>query len=172
MSNIKKAIDYGLSLEGTPYGYCYEDKCQKGNPMFAVNGNTVPKPLIKTICSSGLINLILRYLGKELPKDDKGNISGIKSYFYHFRNLSEEFNIDNTYPPGTLIMREFTHSIDQGHLAIILEEKGRNSRLLQSFHKKCLKSSGVCSKYTIVDSHYCNPEGYYQRAVLPQNWLC
>lgn len=175
MSAIQKAIDYGITLVDTPYDYWNNTNTKINAPMFAINGPVVHKSKIVSVNSAGLINLILRFLGKKLPKDSNGIIGGVKSYYEYYTNYSEDFSIETTYPIGTLLIRNFKDNNDQGHLAIIIEEKGKHSKILQSFVSgKNLKSisEGVSISCTIIDIHNLNQEGYFKKAVLPQNWLC
>ena len=80
---------------------------------------------------------------------------------------------------GTLLIRNYRDINDQGHVAVILENKGKKSLVLQSHVEgEFLKSilPGVNAMYTLEESHNIfkdhNGNGcYYEKIVLPENWL-
>ena len=177
-SNTKIAIDFGIKLIGVPYDYWRGGDIQKEAPMYAVNGKV---PDIKDITSAncaGLCNLVLRSIGKELPYSSL-TTGGTEAYFDYYNEKSFEFCINNTYPIGTLLMRNYRDIDVQGHVAILLESKGKDSLVLQShvegeYHKST--QPGVNANYTLEQSHssFTNAEGTpccYERIVLPKDWL-
>ena len=87
--------------------------------------------------------------------------------FDYYNNVSQDFNIEHEYPIGTLLMRNFRNFQDQGHLAIIIENKGKDSKILQS-HYELSGFNGVNIRYTLEESHI---GYYYEKIVLPENWL-
>ena len=123
---------------------------------------------------------MLRSVGKKLPYSKKTQtMGGTESYFEFYKDKSYEFSINNTYPMGTLLMRNYRDINDQGHVAVLLETKGKDSLVLQSHVEgEYLKSTspGVNAMYTLEDSHksFTDENGngsYYERVVLPENWL-
>ena len=176
--NVTKAIEFGIQLIGTPYDYWKGGINQAGAPMFAENGKLPDIKDIKSANCAGLCNLILRSIGKELPYDCD-TIGGTESYFNYYSDKSHEFKIEDTYPIGTLLIRNYRNIDDQGHVAIILENKGKSSLVLQShvegeYHVST--KPGVNSNYTLEQSHnsFTNSEGIgccYEKIVLPQDWL-
>ena len=178
--NTLKALEYGIRLIGTPYDYWKGGENQKEAPMFAQNGE-VPRQLdITSVNCAGLCNLMLRSIGKELPHlENKISIGGTDAYFEYFKDKSYDFSINNTYPMGTLLMRNYRDINDQGHLAVLLESKGKESLVLQSHVEgEYFKSTnpGVNAMYTLKDSHnsFTDENGnacYYEKIVLPKDWL-
>ena len=175
---IEDAINFGLSLVGTPYDYWKGGDIQILAPMFAING---PCPNKKDIVSAncvGLVNLMLRYVGKEIPYDID-TCGGIYAYSQYYKFLKQPFDIQKSYPKGTLLIRNYRNIYDQGHLAVILEDKGRHSKILQSHVEgEWFKSTspGVNTNHTLDESHKSfydtnNNPCYYEFAVLPENWL-
>ena len=73
-------------------------------------------------------------------------------------------------------MRNYRDINDQGHVAVLLETKGKDSLVLQSHVEgEYLKSTlpGVNAMYTLEDSHksFTDENGngcYYERVVLPK----
>ena len=163
-SKINDAINFGKSLVGIPYGWWSGGDCDIKGPMWAENG-PVPKNINSCNCA-GLANLILRYMNKELPYIENITIGGTLSYFTYYESVSEPFDIDKTYPIGTLLMRNFRDIDDQGHVAIIIENTGKISKVLQSHIDDT--TNGVNIDYSLEESH-CGD--YYEKIVLPENWL-
>lgn len=174
-TNTIKALEYGISLIGTPYEYWKGGETQKGAPMFAQNGLLPSREDIVSANCAGLCNLMLRSIGKEVPAS--GNtMGGTKAYFEYYKDKSYEFCIDNTYPMGTLLMRDYRDINDQGHVAVVLETKGKKSLVLQSNVEGESTSPGVNAIYTLEESHksFHDAQGngcYYERIVLPEDWL-
>lgn len=179
-TNTIKAIEYGIKLIGTPYGYWEGGDNQKTSPMFAQNGKLPDKDDIISLNCAGLCNVMLRSIGKDLPFSTKYNsIGGTESYFEYYQDKSIDFCIDETYPVGTLLMRNYRNLDDQGHVAVIIEKKGKISRILHShvtgeYHKSTFP--GVNAMYTLEESHNSriDEDGkgcYYEKVVLPQDWL-
>jgi len=179
-SNIINAINYGVNLVGIPYDYWLGDDNQRVAPMFAEDGPIVHKLDIASVNCAGLCNLMLRSVGKKLPySTNTKSRGGTESYFDFYRNKSLEFNIDDLYPRGTLLLRDYRDLNDQGHVAVLIEGKGKESLVLQSHVEgKYFESHtpGVNTMYTLEESNKFfkdkNGKGcYYERVVLPENWL-
>jgi len=170
MNTITYALDFGVSLIRTPYDYWKGGNNQTNAPMFAKNGPIPDRNEITSVNCAGLINLIIRYIGKELPfKNDE--IGGTSAYAYYYRGVAVPFDITNRYPKGTLIIRDYRDINDQGHVAIILDDNGEKALVLQSHVEGPFfesTSPGVNNKYTLEESHDGN---YYELAVLPKDWL-
>lgn len=162
---MENALDFGLSLVGTPYQWWGGGNCEEYEPMWTLD-EPVPKKENIVFCNcAGLLNLIHRYNNKKIPycSFSKG---GTESYYIYYQNVSEDFNINKIYPRGTLIMKNYKDIHDQGHVAIILENLGLKSKILQSHIDN--KTNGVTTFYDLETSH----KNYnYQKAVLPENWI-
>tara|TARA_B110000483_G_scaffold215765_1_gene266717 strand:+ start:398 stop:973 length:576 start_codon:yes stop_codon:yes gene_type:complete len=179
-SNTIKALEYGIKLIGIPYDYWSGDENQKDEPMFAQNGKVPHQLDITSANCAGLCNLMLRSVDKELPYSNKTQtIGGTDAYFEYYKDKSYDFSLENTYPMGTLLMRDYRDINDQGHVAVLLDTKGKDSLVLQShvegeFHKST--KPGVNAMYSLEESHKAFTDGdgngcYYERVVLPDDWL-
>ena len=171
MSNTEKAIEFGLSLIGTPYGYWKGGVNQVTAPMFADNNPLPPKNQITCLNCAGLVNLMLKSIGKKIPYNGEGSMGGTESYGEYYLYKSTTFNINKNYPIGTLLIRDYKDLNDQGHVAVIIEDKGKNSLILQSHvDGEYFKDTypGVNTMYTLEESE---GDGYYEFAVLPEDWL-
>lgn len=162
---MENALSFGKSLIGTPYGWWGGGEIEHGHPMWAEDKPIPDRSDIISCSCVGLVNLILRYCNKQIPynKTSKG---GTDAYADYYKNVYEMVNIEKRYPIGTLLIRGYRDIDDQGHVAIIVEDKGTQSKLLQSFTFQ--EDNGVNMKYTFEESH----DGYYyEYAVLPENWI-
>tara|TARA_B110001469_G_C9616185_1_gene306799 strand:- start:65 stop:580 length:516 start_codon:yes stop_codon:yes gene_type:complete len=165
------ALEYGLKLIGIPYDYWIGGKNQEKAPMFAINGPSPDSKEITSLNCAGLVNLLLRFRSKELPYDENNNIGGTESYYYYYKDKALKFDINKKYPIGSLLIRKYRNINDQGHLAIILEDNGKDSLLLQShvegeYFKS--KNPGVNSMYTLEQSHNLD---FFELVVLPIDWI-
>lgn len=168
MNKIENAVDYGISLLGTPYKLWGGGACEKKEPMWAKNGPVPKKDEITSCNCAGLINLILRFSGKKIPARSLLEMGGTPDYEYVYKKKSIPIDINYNYPVGTLLVRNYRDYQDQGHVAMIIENKGKYSKILQSHYYKPNNDNGVNIKYTLEESH----NGYYyEYAVLPENWL-
>ena len=164
---VDLAIDYGLSLVGTPYGWWYDGPLPAGAPMWTAGG-PAPDPSLVVIESAnctGLTNLMLRAIGAPLPSTPEGGTGGTYSYAEALADVAQPFDVDASYPPGTLLGRAYRDTYDQGHVAVVLAD----GKVLQSFAwKRGGVAPGVNATYTVAQSH---DGGFYEYAVLPQDWL-
>lgn len=159
-TNVSRALAYGTSLVGTPYGWWYGGGIPEGEPMWAAAGPPPSADDVYAANCTGLTNLMLRYVGKEIP-----GYGGTGSYYDYYYDVSEWFDANRDYPPGTLLLRPYSDVYDQGHAAVVTY----GGYLLQSF-ADCFgcTTPGVNDWYTVAESH----RGYYyELAVLPENWL-
>jgi predicted chitinase len=168
---VRKAIDYGLSIVGAPYVWWTDGPVPDRSPAWAENAPPPPpEEVINEGCfCAGVPNLMLRVVGGELPT--LGNElydGGCLAYGEYYYNVAEPFDINEDYPPGTLIGRYFTWERsangDQGHVAVVLED----GYLLQSYDGDGYGYPGVNAATHIVDSH---AGYYYEYAVRPENWI-
>ena len=156
-------IKYGESLIGKPYGKWIGQDFTDVNkePMWSIDLS--PPKEIKSASCTGLINLMLRYVGINLPYSERGGKGGTQAYYDYYKKVAEEFDKNKIYPEGTLIGRKYYNIDDQGHVAIVLS----NQHILQSFYP-----DGVNSTYTIKESNeMANGQNYYEYIVLSEKWL-
>ena len=84
----------------------------------------------------------------------------------------QNFNINEDYPVGSLLLRNYRNIYEQGHMAVIYKKHenipGSNYSIIHAFNGKP-QSKVVVS--LIKDSHFIISEGFYEYAILPNNWL-
>ena len=172
---VEKGIQFGISLIGTPYDWWRCGENQRDAPMFAKNGPCPPNNEIKTCNCVGLTNLMLRSVGNTLPYSDI-DIGWTESYaiYYKKKNVIKDFNVDITYPRGSLLIRDYKDIYNPGHLAVILESIGKKSKILHSITSQQMNDNvkyylpGVNNNDTIEQSH---KFFQYEYVVLPNKWL-
>lgn len=155
---MEEAIIYGLSLIGAPYSPWIDGKeLDSGDPAWNDDSNE-DLPSRETIFKegmfcTGLANLMLRKIGKSIPRYDKFN-GGIYSYQITYKLYA--FDINNI-SYGDALFRPYTSFEDQGHIAIVLD----NGKVLQ-----CFFSDGVNATYTVEESNYNN----YYKYIIKDLW--
>lgn len=165
--NVRRALDYGKSLVGTAYGWWFSGPLPAGSPMWTASGAPPAASFVRANAAncSGLTNLMLRAVGKSVPSDPSAGKGGTGAYARYYAKVAKRFDANANYPAGTLVGRYFRDTFDQGHLAVVLE----NGHVLQSFANcRGCTAPGVNATYTLAQS---NAGGFYEYAVLPQDWL-
>ena len=105
--------------------------------MWAVDEPPPSESEITSCNCAGLVNLMLRTIGKSLPTNPfakehvRGGTAAYLSYYRDHLQVSEKFDIKTKYPIGTLLIRDFVIFVT---IAVLLDGKGEESRILQSFH--------------------------------------
>jgi hypothetical protein len=181
--NTDIALKYATNLIGTKYEWWVGDNTTLVEEPFWASHNKVPDTQYvknKSCNCAGLINLMVRSVGAKIPYLDEqykyaGGTWAYYDYFLH-QNKLLEFNFKECYPVGTLLLRKYTDHIDQGHLAVIYENDGINTKIIHSYssvpytnHEK-LTNPGVTIE-PLIDSVNWSNDGYYQYAILPDEWL-
>ncbi len=193
---INDVIKYAKTLINVPYRWHREGNKIKGTDKFwAKNGPAVSREYIdktdKCIVCTGLINLMRRYVGLTIPGLDGSldDIEGSKypgttgiwfAYLKRGKRL-EKLNVSKKYPKGTLLLRDFEDIENQGHVAVIIDEKGisiLDQKIIHAYAKlpykgsENIKNVGKTGTMKFTSSHYySSPEGYYTHICLPENWL-
>ncbi len=193
---ISAVIRYAKSLVNVPYRWHRDgDKIQSSDKFWAKNGSPVSRTTIdkedKCIVCTGLINLMRRYLGLTIPgldgslNDIEGNkfpgTTGIWFAYLSRKDRLETIDVTRKYPKGTLLLRDFEDIENQGHVAVIIDEKGNSildQRIIHAYAKlpykgsEHIKNVGKTGTMKFTSSHYyASPEGYYTHICLPENWL-
>jgi hypothetical protein len=171
-SNVQKILELGCQLCGIPYGQWGGGNIETGAPMWAID-KTLPKLSDISSCNcAGLINLLLRSLGKSLPSVQQHGRGGTAAYTSYYRDelqITETFKCGTVYPAGTLLLRDYLNNKDQGHVAVIYYRSDNIARVLQSHYTNDTKIyPGVCMDETLTHSHTRNG---YQYIVKPNRWL-
>ncbi len=194
---ISKVLTYAKSLVGVPYRWHREgDVIQSSDKFWAKNASHVTRKEIdeedKCIVCTGLINLMRRYQGLSIPgldgslNDIEGDqfpgTTGIWFNYLERKGRLEPLDTSRKYPKGTLLIRNFSNvETDQGHVAVIIDEKGSSildQRIIHAYATMPYKGSedvknvGKTGTMKFTSSHYYGtPEGYYTHVCLPENWL-
>ncbi len=193
---INNVIRYAKSLVNVPYRWHREgDKIQSNDKFWAKNASHISRETIdkedKCIVCTGLINLMRRYLGLTIPgldgslNDIEGDkfpgTTGIWFAYLLRRDRLETIDVSQKYPKGTLLLRNFEDIENQGHVAVIIDEKGSSildQRIIHAYAKlpykgsEHIKNVGKTGTMKFTSSHYyATPEGYYTHICLPENWL-
>lgn len=182
MHMIEDLIDYldtFVKLK-VPYRWWKIEMPFYEDDMFYTNNGKPPtaKELIiqnKSVVCSGLINLSRRFMGLTIPEID--GIKGSTWTWFRYLNNKEPINLSKSYPIGTLLLRDYFNSKDQGHLGIIVS-KGINidcQKLVHSipFHPidSKLTDVGYVTYSLFSDFNYDNGKTFFTHICLPQYWL-
>lgn len=122
---------------------------------------------------AGLVNILRLKTCGNVPGEGKWR-GGTLSWYNHLKSINAlvNFNINEDYPVGTLLLRNYRDIYEQGHLAVIYKKHknvpGSNYSIIHAFNGKT-QSKVVVS--LIKDSHFIISEGFYEYAILPNNWL-
>ena len=171
---IDDILKYAKSLMGVKYTWW---KCgsttQKDHPFYVDKLPTKKYLKENGINCAGLINLLRLKVGKEVP--GKGNEKGGTVAWLKFlkkKDVLEKFNYTNKYPVGTLFIRKYRNVKDQGHVAVFYSQS-EDKMLLHGkiIHAYAYGNKGKVGLTPLGYSHFSIPEGYYEYAIKPENWL-
>jgi hypothetical protein len=175
--NTQIAISYALGLVGLPYKWYRKGEHITGYDKFYAVNEPAPDPSKlheekKSIVCTGVCNLIRRHLNLLVPLPGTTD-----AWFIYLQKNDwlEQFDIRNSYPLGTLLLRNFSNIVnDQGHAAILLE----NQKIIHAYADKEYDESqpdeivGVCGISDLAYSHYYYDNvGYYTHICRPVHWL-
>jgi hypothetical protein len=186
--NVDIALKFARSIIGSPYVWWKGGESTLGDngPMWVANSKvpSIDQIMKEGTNCTGLLNLIYRRLGKPIPGVAKGNklAGGTGAWYRYLKSVAEPFDYKKTYPTGTLLMRKYVNVKDQGHVAIVFEADARCvlfSKLLHSYTSveydettcKDKTTPGIAIDSNVGFSHFWVPDGFYQFAVLPEQWL-
>ena len=124
---------------------------------------------------AGFVNLLRHKAGKVVPGDGKHK-GGTSEWYLYLKNegVLSEFDYRKNYPIGTLFLRNYRDTDDQGHLAVLFskyqqdESKVLNGKIIHS----CV---GRVNSQVRLDnlgrSHFYHSNEYYEYAITPDKWL-
>lgn len=147
---------------GIPYRWwdpnvsCYGE-C---GPFWAFPGGvpSIPRIQKEHLNCAGLLNIICRHLGVEIPgvAEHSYYAGGTYEWFVYLdRNKKLRPYVEGTeYPVGTLLLRRYRSEDDQGHLAFVYG---------QGKHIHSWPEGGVC--VTPIE------KDYYEFVALPADWV-
>ena len=169
--NVYNITEFIKKLTETPYIWWKEgDKINYNAPFWAENSKITDNDIDlikKRGCNSaGFINILCRFLNLQIPGLSLGlpNAGGVYCWFEYLKSFGvlEQFKQERNYPPGTLLLRQYTNSMDTGHISIVLD----NMKLAHSY-----PDVGICIDESYYISHNWLPDGYYTHVCLPQKWI-
>ena len=179
-SNIKKALKYAKKFDGMKYSVTETPPTRDGPPFWISNSPPPPIDYIKKYgsCCAGLINLMRRYVGLEVPGHVTGQkkhifIGGTGAWFSYLNSKKRLHKIDfsKTYPDGTLLLQDY-NPVDMGHVAVVLKlsKKGvLHSKIIHnvrgSFKKKKYREVVI----EILEDYPDNKR--FTHICLPKDWL-
>jgi len=159
------------SIIGSPY-VCWkggESTLAQIAPFYCTNELVTAEYVNQHGCNcAGLINIIATISERPIPglatKDYYAG--GTVSWFDHLseKKLLEPL-VQKWYPAGTLLLRKYRDTEDQGHLAMLYS----SGPLLQQKLLHCYRDAGIKIDATVAESHSWVPEGYYEYASV--KWL-
>jgi hypothetical protein len=122
---------------------------------------------------AGLINIMRLNSCGNVP--GKGEWRGGTQSWYNYlksKDVLITFDYRQNYPKGTLLLRNYRNPSEQGHVTVIYDKDENDMWLNDSIiHAYNDASGGRVGISNLGYSHYSIPEGYYEYAILPDNWL-
>ena len=188
MSNIDKLLYIIDNLLNTKYKWWHKYMEDCGEQSYAKNGDIPDFETIKNIGINcvGVINLIRRYIGLDIPgyKENKSYAGGTYEWYKYLNKNKKlkKFNYKKEYPIGTLLIRKYMSETDQGHVAVIYKNNPKGVLFSQLAHAYCYTefnendinkklSPGLNIDLSVGASHFWFPEGTYTHICYPQDWL-
>ena len=197
MKGIEEILEYAKSLVGVPYRWFRTGEPIHGDDKFwAKNGAPISRETIdkenKCIVCTGLINLMRRYNGLEIPGLDRSlddingyataGTTGVWFAYLERKGNLQTLDTNKKYPKGTLLLRDYyDDDTDQGHVAVIIDEKGDtifDQTILHSYADveyndvtEENQNVGQVGYTNFRDSHTYIPDGYYTHVCYPEDWI-
>ena len=160
---------YIQELIGTKYVWWREgDDVTSAAPFYAENANCVDMETVKESGANcaGFVNLICRFVGTKIPgiNENIPMAGGTYIWFSYLneRQLLQPFDPSKTYPPGTIVLRDYVDEEDQGHITLVI----CNGRLAHSGSE-----NGIHVDESVLISHNWIENGYYTHVCLPETFL-
>ena len=169
MMNFTNLEAYIQELVGTKYVWWREGDDVTGTaPFYAENAGVIAAERIKAEgCNcAGFLNLICRFMGVKIPGiSEKIPMAGGTYVWFSYlqeRGLLESFDASQTYPPGTIILRDYVDPEDQGHITFMVS----GGRLAHSGSE-----NGIQVDESVQISHNWIEGGYYTHVCLPDAFI-
>ena len=170
---INKALKYGKSLIGVPYKWWIPKDGlttidYKGSPFYSDEVSYSSKYVFEHgVNCAGFINLIAKHI------DIKPNYGTLMWMNRHISVLVpfEPKNID-TYQKGSILIRYYRSSTDQGHMAIIYDK----NKILHAYSESNEPQEGLFGPGAVIDTlseaigQLEDP--YYDYVIRPEDWIC
>jgi hypothetical protein len=110
-NKIDRALSYGISLIGSPYIWWNgeEPPLPKRAPSWVSDENipAIQEIIKEGVFCAGLINLMKRFVNSKIPGFGIDEwAGGTYSYYNHYAEYCETFDINKKYSKGTLLLRK------------------------------------------------------------------
>ncbi len=170
--------EYINNLVGIKYQWWIEGPTTEGPPFYAINDEPPSLDQIKSngLNCAGFLNLIRRYQYLEVAgvSENHTYAGGTAVWFQYFqeREVLEPFVPNQTYPEGTLFLRNYSSVFDQGHVAVAM---GMN-RIAHCYPDNpnpvanTFVEPGVMIEPINLSMNW-DTKGYYTHIVKPEWWL-
>lgn len=177
--NIKKSLDFIYNLLNTKYDWWNNSDDMRiiENPSYAINKpiptiNYIKKKFINCV---GIINLMRRINNLLIPGTDNPNYKYPGGTYIWFKYLKKEkkltkFNKNNNYPRGTLLLKKYIDSNNQGHVAVIYRASTLNPKIIHAWTDKSIPNQ-IGNEPGIIIESLNNYNNYFTHICLPKNWL-
>lgn len=170
---IRAATKYARTLVGCPFKWWIPgteispfDPFYTKAPMDQDYSKLYTKDYVKLhgVNSAGLINLVAHHIG---VKPVGGSIMWMGK---HVMDL-QPFNSEKSYPNTTILIREYRSSNDQGHMALVVDDK----KIIHAYPPSEIPTEylvypGVCVEDWDISNNWVD-DGFYDYAILPENWI-
>jgi hypothetical protein len=160
---------YIQELVGTKYVWWREgDDVTGAAPFYAENAAaiTVEHDRAEGCNCAGFLNLICRLMRVKIPGiSEKIPMAGGTYVWFSYlreRGLLELFDASRTYPPGTIVLRDYVDPEDQGHITFMMS----GGRLAHSGSE-----NGIQVDESVQISHNWIEGGYYTHICLPDAFI-
>ena len=182
-SNIKNALDYVYSLQGTKYGWWNigDDQRYIEHPAYAINKKVPSKMYIKnkSINCVGVINLMRRINNLSIPGTENPNFKvpgGTYIWFKHLNNQNKlhTFNINKKYPRGTLLLSNYKNNLFQGHVAVLYRANSAHPTIIHSWSNDTVPNKFKSDPGLVkerLDIFIDEFPKYLTHVCLPEDWL-
>ena len=153
MKDISNILDFAETLLGIKY-HLWTPSSK--NDIFYCN--IIPDKVKihqQGINCAGFVNILRQYSGLKIP-ENKWILSGVPTggtrfWFNYFNSLSklQYFDYNTMYPIGTLFLRDYKDTIDQGHLAVLYKynlgapDKLLFADIIHSYYMGTVENGGV-----------------------------
>lgn len=177
-SELNELLHYIDSLRGTLYKWWLEGSTGEDGPFYAAD-KPLPTPanIRAQGCNcAGFINLLRRFKEHTVPgvKEGLWNAGGTYVWFRALQQMGvlEPFDTSSNYPPGTLLLRDYTSVFDQGHLAVVF----LNNQIAHCYPDDPIPRENVFVEPGILIeplglSMQWDSKGYYTHICRPQYWI-
>lgn len=168
---IEKAIRYGMSIKGAPYGWWRGGQIPVGPPAYSYDGPPPDPAKVRRegVFCAGLTNLMMRAVGRTPPQAiGNAGAGGTGAWWLRYGERMEPYRHGVKLPRGTVLFRRYRNIQDQGHIGVVLG----NGYVLHSYPAGGYPNThpGVTDAVTRAETHSWSG-GYWEYSLAPEHWL-